>query len=71
MGGTDGLVNIVFLVLTAGIAWHGLTYRNAEGGKDWVRLFFACIAMIFFLRVLFVDVMGVPLFGVPPKAPPS
>lgn len=71
MGGTDGLINIVFLVLTAGIAYHGITYRTPDGKKDWVRLFFACIALVFFMRVLFVDVLEVPLFGVPPKAPPS
>ncbi len=71
MDGSNTLLNVIFLVVTAGVAWHGLTYRTPDGDKDWVRLFFGCIAMVFFLRVLFVDVLDIPLFGVPPKAPPS
>ena len=31
-----------------------------RGGKaDWVRQLFGCIALLFFLRVLLVDVFGV------------
>ena len=36
----EKLVNIIFLVTTALIAHHALTYRNADGKKDFVRLFF-------------------------------
>lgn len=52
-------LDIVFLVITAGIAWHGITYRDKEGETDMVRLLFGCIALLFFMRVLFVDVLKV------------
>lgn len=54
----ETLMNVVFLIVTGGIAYHGLTYRDAEGNSDTVRLLFGCIALLFFFRVLFVDVMG-------------
>ena len=34
----EKLVNIIFLVVTALIAHHGITYRNPDGEKDFVRL---------------------------------
>jgi len=55
----DTLVNIVFLVATGAVAWHGLTWRNKDGKSDWVRLLFGCIALVFFLRVLLVDILGI------------
>lgn len=53
------LVDIVFLVVTAAIAVHAITYRDEQGKADWVRLLFGCIALVFFLRVLLVDVLGI------------
>lgn len=53
------LLDIVFLLITGAIALHALTYRDQDGKSDWVRLLFGCIALIFFLRVLFVDLLGV------------
>ena len=53
------LLDIIFLIVTAAIAYHAITYRNEEGERDWVRLFFGCIALVFFLRVLFADVLKV------------
>ena len=50
---------LVFLVVTGFIAWHGITYRDEEGESDTVRLLFGCIALLFFMRVLFVDVFKV------------
>ena len=44
----EKLVNIIFLVVTALIAHHALTYRNDEGKKDFVRMFFGCIAAVYF-----------------------
>ena len=55
----ETLMNLVFLIVTGAIAYHGLTYRDEEGNSDTVRLLFGCIALLFFFRVLFVDVMGV------------
>jgi len=52
-------VNAVFLIVTGAIAYHGLTFRDEEGERDTVRLLFGCIALLFFFRVLFLDVLGV------------
>ena len=52
-------VDLLFLALTGGVAWHALTWRDAEGKADWVRQLFGCISLLFFLRVLLVDVFGV------------
>lgn len=53
----ETLMNLVFLVVTGAVAYHGLTYRDEDGNSDTVRLLFGCIALLFFFRVLFVDVM--------------
>ncbi len=55
-------INVVFLAATAFIAWHGITFRNEEGETDFVRLLFGCIAALFFMLVLFQDVLGVVRF---------
>lgn len=55
--GNDLLMNLVFLLVTGAIAYHGLTYRDEDGNSDTVRLLFGCIALLFFFRVLFFDVM--------------
>jgi len=52
-------LDFIFLVVTAVVAWHGITFRDAEGETDMVRLLFGCIALLFFMRVLFVDVLQV------------
>jgi len=52
------IVNIIFLAVTGFIAMHGLRFRDENGESDWVRLFFACIAAMFFFGVLFQDVLG-------------
>tara|TARA_B100001105_G_scaffold244237_1_gene225827 strand:- start:818 stop:982 length:165 start_codon:yes stop_codon:yes gene_type:complete len=44
----ETLVNIIFLVATALIAHHGITYRKDDGEKDFVRLLFGCIAAVYF-----------------------
>ena len=50
----EKLVNIIFLVVTALIARHGITYRKEDGERDFV-------ATYFFL-VLFKDVLGLISF---------
>ncbi|VFN05816.1 MAG: hypothetical protein BECKG1743F_GA0114225_111312 [Candidatus Kentron sp. G] len=52
-------VDILFVVATAFIAWHGLTWRDEAGESDTVRLLFGAIALLFCLRVLFVDIFRV------------
>ena len=46
----------LFVIVTATIAIHGLTYRDVNGESDFVRLLFGCIALLFCIRVLFVDI---------------
>ena len=59
----EKIVNIIFLVVTALIAHHALTYKNAEGKKDFVRMFLGCIAAVYFILVLFKNVLGLNLPG--------
>jgi hypothetical protein len=56
------LIDIVFLVVTGAIAYHGITFRDENGNRTTVHLLFGCIALIFFLRVLFVDILEVVSF---------
>ena len=56
---SDLVINLIFVVVTALIAFHGLTYKNEDGEKDFVRLLFGCISLIFFLRVLFFDLLNI------------
>ena len=58
----EKLVNVIFLVVTALIAHHGITYRNPDGEKDFVRLLFGSIAGVYFILVLFKDVLGLISF---------
>ena len=58
----EKLVNIIFLVATALLAHHGITYKNTDGEKDFVRLLFGCIAATYFFLVLFKDVLGLISF---------
>ncbi len=59
----ERLVNIIFLVITALIAHHALTYRNDEGKKDSIRIFFGCIAAVYFFLVLVKNILGINLPG--------
>lgn len=57
-GPPDFLIDLVFLLVTGLVAWHGIRYRDSEGRPDLVRLLFASIAALFFVMVLFRDVLG-------------
>ncbi len=61
-GEWESPINVVFLAATAFIAWHGITFRTEEGETDFVRLLFGCIAAVFFMLVLFQDVLEVVRF---------
>lgn len=47
----------LFVIVTGAIAWHGLTHRDANGESDLVRMLMGAIALLFGLRVLFVDIL--------------
>ena len=61
-GAYEPLINIVFLIATAAVAWHAIRFRDADGNADFVRLLFGCIAAVFFFLVLFQDVLGIVSF---------
>ena len=58
----ESLVNYLFLAVTGFVAFHGLTYRDEDGKRDFVRLFFGAIALLFFLRTIFIDILELPVF---------
>ena len=62
VGEAEPVVNLIFLAVTGYIALHGIRFRDAKGESDFVRLFFGCIAAVFFFMVLFQDVLGVVQF---------
>ena len=55
-------VNIVFLIVTGFIAWHGIRYRDQDGSSNFVPLLFGSIAAVFFFMVLIQDVLEVGHF---------
>ena len=59
----EKLFNIIFLAATALIAHHALTYRNSDGKKDFVRLLFGCIIVVYFFLVLVKNILGFNLPG--------
>lgn len=61
-GDAEPFINIVFLIATGAIAWHGLRHRDANGDRPFVHLLFGCIAAVFFVMVLFQDVLGIVTF---------
>ena len=52
------MVDIIFVLVTGAIAFHGLTYRDEEGESEIGHLLFGAIALLFCLRILFVDILG-------------
>ncbi len=52
------MMDLIFVLVTALIAWHGLKFKDKEGNKDFVRLLFGAISLLFCLRVLFFDILG-------------
>ncbi|UCE88951.1 MAG: hypothetical protein JSW10_11670 [Pseudomonadota bacterium] len=47
----------LFVLVTGAIAWHGLAYRDEKGESEVGHLLFGAIALLFCLRVLFVDIL--------------
>ena len=50
--------DIVFVIVLGLVAWHGLTFRTKDGEREWVHLYFGCIALMYGLWVLFSDLLG-------------
>tara|TARA_B100001167_G_C16600360_1_gene225562 strand:- start:75 stop:218 length:144 start_codon:yes stop_codon:yes gene_type:complete len=45
-------------VITGIIAYHGISYRDAEGERELDHLLFGCIALFYGLWVLASDILG-------------
>ena len=52
------ITDIIFIIVTGAIAYHGLTYRDDEGESEIGHLLFGAIALLFCLRILVVDILG-------------
>ncbi|NQU63441.1 MAG: hypothetical protein HQ517_04035 [SAR324 cluster bacterium] len=50
-------VDVIFVLVTGFIAYHGITYRDKNGDKPWLHLFFGCIAALYGLWVLGRDIL--------------
>ena len=50
------MLDILFVIITGAIAYHGLTYRDKDGELEWGHLVFGSIALLFCIRVLLVDI---------------
>ena len=51
-------MDIFFVIITALIAWHGLTFKDKNGKKDFVRMLFGSISLLFCIRVLVTDILS-------------
>ena len=51
------LIDWIFLAVTAVVAVHALTHRNEDGENDIGHMLFGSIALLFFMRVLLVDIL--------------
>ncbi len=59
----------IYFLVTAAIAYHGITHTDANGEHPMGHLFFGCTALVFALRFLFVDILGLPIWGMTPINP--
>ena len=53
------MIDWIFLLVTGVIAYHALTHRDEDGQNDIGHMLFGAIALLFFMRVLLVDILGV------------
>ncbi len=53
------MIDWIFLLVTGAIAYHALTHRNADGQNDIGHMLYGAIALLFFMRILLADILGV------------
>ena len=51
--------DFAFVLITGLIAYHGISYRDADGERELVHLLFGCIALFYGIWVLGRDILGV------------
>jgi hypothetical protein len=50
-------LDIIFVLVTGFIAYHGITYRDKNGDKPWVHLLFGSIAAMYCMWILSRDIL--------------
>ena len=55
----DLIIDWVAVVVLAVIAWHGLTYRDANGSQPLVHLLFGSIALLYCFKFLFSEILAI------------
>ncbi len=50
-------IDYIAAVVTAAIAYHGLTFRDEEGESEFVHLLFGGIALVFCVRFVFWEIL--------------
>ena len=55
----DKWIDVVFVVVTALIAWHGITFRTQSGEREWIHTLFGCIALFYCMWVLAHDLLEI------------
>jgi len=53
------MIDGIFLLLTGAITYHALTHRNEDGQNDIGHMLFGAIALLFFMRILLADILGI------------
>lgn len=54
-----GIWDLVFVIATGLIAWHGLTFRDDTGEREFVHMLFGAIALLYFLWGVFSDILHI------------
>ena len=55
----DQLQPYILVIVTAAVAYHGITFRDDEGAREIGHLLFGCIALLFSIRFLFEDILQI------------
>ena len=55
----DTVVNLMFVLITGAVAWHGLSFRTKNGDPELVHMLFGAISAMYCLWVLTVDLLGI------------
>lgn len=53
-----GFFDFIFVGATGLVAWHGLTFRDSEGEREFVHMLFGAIALLYSMWGLGSDILG-------------
>lgn len=55
----DTVVDLIFVMVTGAVAWHGLSFRDKKGDPELVHMLFGAISAMYCLWILMVDLLGI------------